>query len=425
MNNFFITYWWSFLVLFLVALIVLAWFIARIWESRFRKKTVVEKERKEVQEEVVPKTENFFNDENLLRTLIDNMPDFIYIKDTKSRFVVANKKIAQVHGIRSPLEMAGKTDFDFYPMELANKYYWNEQDIISTGKPLINIEEQSLDEKGEIIYLSTTKIPLRDSRGNITGLVGIGRDITSRKKSEEQLAEDAKQLQKLNFTKDKFFSIIAHDLRNPFHSILGFTELLSKNWGGFDDEKKQEFNGLIYESAQYAHNLLENLLQWSRTQTDRIKYSPSRLSLTKIIDETEHVLNATLLKKGLTFSCNVDKNIYVTADKNMIETVLRNLLNNAIKFTPSGGEISVSAEDAGAFIALSIADTGVGINPEDIPKLFKFDEFHTTAGTAGEPGTGLGLIICNEFVRKHCGEIKVKSEPGKGSTFTFTLPKAD
>ena len=214
MSNFFSTYWWLFLILFIILLVVLAWFISRLWELKFRTKSVE-----------TPPGENFFSDENLLRTLIDNMPDFIYIKDTKSRFVVANKKLAQVHGIRSPLEMAGKTDFDFYPKELANKYYWNEQEIISSGKPLINIEEQGLDENGETIYLSTTKIPLKDSKGKITGLVGIGRDITSRKKAEERLAEHAKELQKLNVTKDKFFSIIAHDLRNPFHSILGFTEL--------------------------------------------------------------------------------------------------------------------------------------------------------------------------------------------------------
>jgi len=412
--TFFETYWWFFLILFLILLFVLAWFIARFWESRFRPRV----------EETAP-GENFFNDVNLLRTLIDNMPDFIYIKDTKSRFVVANKKLAQVHGISSPLEMAGKTDFDFYPKDLANKYYWNEQQIISTGEPLISIEEQSLDEKGEIIYLSTTKIPLRDNKGKITGLVGIGRDITSRKKAEEQLAEHAKQLQRLNFTKDKFFSIIAHDLRNPFHSILGFTELMAKNWGGFDDEKKQEFNGLVYESAQYAHNLLENLLQWSRTQTDRIKFSPSRLSLSKTISDTMNVFNSTLVKKGLTFSSDVSKEIYVSADKNMLETVIRNLLNNAIKFTAAGGNITVSAKDAGNFISLSINDTGVGIKPEDIPKLFQFDEFHTTAGTAGEPGTGLGLIICHEFIKRHGGEITVKSELGKGSSFSFTLPKTD
>jgi two-component system sensor histidine kinase/response regulator len=414
MNTFFATYWWLFLILFLLVLIILAWFIARFWESRFRPKV-----------EIPPQSEDFFNNINLLRTLIDNMPDHIYIKDTKSRFVVANKKIAQVHGIGSPLEMAGKTDFDFFPKELANKYYWNEQEIISTGKPLINIEEQSLDEKGDIVYLSTTKIPLHDNKGKIKGLVGIGRDITSRKKAEEKLEEHAKQLQKLNLTKDKFFSIIAHDLRNPFHSILGFTELLTKNYEGFDDGKKQEFIGLIYESAQYAHNLLENLLQWSRTQTDGIKYSPSRLSLSKIVNDTGHILNATLVKKGLTLVCNINENFYVNADKNMLETVIRNLLNNAIKFTPARGNISISARDAGTFVSLSITDTGVGIKQEDIPKLFQFDEFHTTAGTEGEPGTGLGLIICNEFIRKHNGELTVKSAPGAGSTFTFTLPKAD
>jgi PAS domain S-box-containing protein len=392
MNNFFLAYWWLFLILFILLLIILAWFISKLWDLRLRKKS-----------KEIPIGDNFFSDENLLRTLIDNMPDFIYIKDVKSRFVVANKKLAQVHGIRSPMHMAGKTDFDFYPKELANKYYWNEQEIMSSGKPLINIEEQGLDENGDIIYVSTTKIPLRDSNGKSIGLVGIGRDIT----------------------KDKFFSIIAHDLRNPFHSILGFSELLMKNYQGFDDAKKQEFIGLIYESSEYAHNLLENLLQWSRTQTDRIKYNPSQQSLSQIIDETVHVLNASIKKKNLVFNSEIENGISVYVDRNMIETVVRNLLNNAIKFTPSGGKITLSAKDNGNFMAISITDTGVGISQEDLPRLFQFEDFHTTTGTAGELGTGLGLIICYEFIKKHGGEILVKSELGKGSIFTFTLPKSN
>jgi len=414
MSNFFLAYWWLFLILFILLLIILAWFISKLWDLRLRKRTTE-----------IPIGENFFSDENLLRTLIDNMPDFIYIKDVKSRFVVANKKLAQVHGIRSPMHMAGKTDFDFYPKELANKYYWNEQEIMALGKPLINIEEQGLDENGDIIYISTTKIPLRDSTGKSIGLVGIGRDITARKKAEEQLAEHAKQLQKLNITKDKFFSIIAHDLRNPFHSILGFTDLLMKNYQGFDDAKKQEFIGLIYESSEHAHNLLENLLQWSRTQTDRIKYNPSNQSLSQIIDETMHVLNASMKKKDIVFNSEIQKGILINVDRNMIETVVRNLLNNAIKFTPSGGKITVSVKDNDNFLAVSVSDTGVGISPEDLPRLFQFEDFHTTSGTAGELGTGLGLIICHEFVKKHGGEIFVTSEQGKGSIFTFTLPRAE
>jgi PAS domain S-box-containing protein len=413
MNTVFQTYWWLFLILFVVLLIILAWFISKLWDLRLRKKV-----------KEIPIGENFFSDENLLRTLIDNMPDFIYIKDVKSRFVVANKKLAQVHGIRSPMEMAGKTDFDFYPKDLANKYYWNEQEIMSSGKPLINIEEQGLDENGDIIYLSTTKIPLRDSSGKSIGLVGIGRDITSRKKAEEQLAEHAKKLQKLNVTKDKFFSIIAHDLRNPFQSILGFSDLLTRNYNDFDDDKKREFIGLIYESSEHAHNLLENLLQWSRTQMDSIKYNPSMQSLSRIVDDTMHVLNASLKKKGLTFTSQVDVKQSVYIDKNMVETVIRNLINNAIKFTPSGGKITISSTDKNKFLEVSISDTGVGISPELLPRIFHFEEFHTTAGTEGELGTGLGLIICHEFIKKHGGDISVRSEPGKGSVFSFTLPKS-
>lgn len=413
MNHIFQTYWWLFLFLFILLLIILAWFISKLWDLRLRRKV-----------KEIPIGDNFFSDENLLRTLIDNMPDYIYIKDVKSRFVVANKKLAQVHGIRSPMEMAGKTDFDFYPKDLANKYYWNEQEIMASGKPLINIEEQSLDENGDIIYLSTTKIPLRDSTDKSIGLVGIGRDITARKKAEEQLAEHAKQLQKLNITKDKFFSIIAHDLRNPFHSILGFSDLLMKNFKDFDDAKKMEFIGLIYESSEHAHNLLENLLQWSRTQTDSIKYNPSQQSLSKIVSDTMHILNASLKKKGLTFSSEIDESETVYVDKNMIETVIRNLVNNAIKFTASGGKITISAKNNHHFLEVSVSDTGIGISPENLPRLFQFEDFHSTQGTAGELGTGLGLIICHEFIKKHGGEMSVTSEQGKGSIFTFTLPKS-
>ncbi len=544
-------------------------------------------------EQKVKGKKQLFDEKHLLYTLIDNMPDFIYIKDTDSHFIVANQKLIDVHNLKSRDQLIGKSDHDFYPRELADKYHSNEQAIIRTGKPLINHEERSLDEEGNEIYLSTTKIPLHDTDGKIIGIVGIGRDITDKRRAEEKLLDDADQLQqinalleekqeevqqqaeelsaqadnlrlinqeleklsaavsetdnvviildedgnfewvnnsftmvygytldqfiqergknmlegshhpeikdilakcrdsgktvryqtetmdkdgnviwtqstltpvlnsekqiirfvavdtditavkkaqdmvntqkaeielqrdqleKANITKDKFFSIIAHDLKNPFHSIMGFTDLLIKNYNDFEDTKKKEFLGLINESSQYANNLLDNLLYWSRTQTDRIKYGPIKFDLHSLVNEIQHMLHGNAEKKQLALLNLVPEASYVYADKNMIHTVLRNLVSNSIKFTPAEGTISVEAVPEEDFIHVNVKDNGVGIPLDKHGKLFSFGEFHSTSGTAGEPGTGLGLIICFEFVKKHGRELSFSSESGKGTTFTFILP---
>ncbi|MBL7113439.1 MAG: PAS domain-containing protein, partial [Bacteroidales bacterium] len=180
-------HWWKFLISLLVLSSIITWAAYKLVKI------------KHAQANPDPGVNDFqFLEENLLYTLIDNMPDFIYIKDAKSRFIISNQKIANVHGIKSPRLMKGKTDYDFYPRELANKFYWDEQEIIASGKPLINLEEKGLNEKGEGIYLSTTKIPLRNNQGEVIGIVGIGRDITARKKVEEKLVEHAEELQQAN-----------------------------------------------------------------------------------------------------------------------------------------------------------------------------------------------------------------------------------
>jgi signal transduction histidine kinase len=263
----------------------------------------------------------------------------------------------------------------------------------------------------------------------IIRFVAVDTDITAVKKAQElintQKAEielQRDQLEKANITKDKFFSIIAHDLKNPFHSILGFTDLLIKNYHDFEDIKKVEFLGLINESSQYANNLLDNLLHWSRTQTDRIKYSPIKFDLHSLVNEIQHMLHGNAEKKQLALLNLVPEATYVYADKNMIHTVLRNLVSNSIKFTPEEGTISIEAVPEEGHIHVSVKDNGVGIPLDKQGKLFSFGEFHSTSGTAGEPGTGLGLIICFEFIKKHGGKLSFSSESGRGTTFTFNLP---
>jgi two-component system sensor histidine kinase/response regulator len=298
-------------------------------------------------------------------------------------------------------------------------------------KETIRYHSEAVDKNGETIWTQSTLTPILDDQKNITKFVGVDSDITALKKAQEMINRQKQEietqrdeLERLNITKDKFFSIIAHDLRNPFHSILGFSDLLIKDYENIEDQKKKEFIRMIFESSQNAHNLLENLLQWSRTQSDTIRFNPSELSLSHIINENVHLFRLYLDNKNITLTSFIDENTTIYADKNMIHTVVRNLLNNAVKFTPIGGKISVTSQDKGKFISVGISDTGIGINPEDIPKLFHLEDFHTTQGTEGEAGTGLGLIICHDFIRRQGGEITVDSEPGKGTTFAFTLPKS-
>jgi PAS domain S-box-containing protein len=390
-----------------------------------------------------------------LRTLIDIMPDLIFIKDRGSRFTVANKKVAQVMGT-TPESLIGKTDFDFYSSDTAQKFYDDEQTIMQTGESMINCEEFAFDENGNRIIRSTTKIPFKNKDGEIIGIVGICRDITQlkriekqlRKKSEdlqetnkllegrqkeillqsEELAEQTQhllminaELERLNRTKDKFFSIIAHDLRNPFNAIIGFSELLRNDFHEMDNKQKLNVLELINVSSQTAYNLLENLLQWARTQTDRIKFNPENFDLSEMVESVFDLHCVIARKKGIRLKSNIEPKTLVYADKNMINTVLRNLISNAIKFSNPDGEIVILVNKTDDFVEINIIDDGVGMSRESLGKLFRIDTYYSTSGTMGESGTGLGLIICKEFVEKNKGRIKAISSEGAGTTMSFTL----
>ncbi|HYX08038.1 MAG TPA: PAS domain-containing sensor histidine kinase [Bacteroidales bacterium] len=397
------------------------------------------------------------NERNLLRTLINNIPDFIYIKDSDSRFIMGNKRIAEVMGADSPEDLSGKTDMDYYPYDLAKKFYEDEQRIMKTGIPLINHEERGLNEYGVETHISTSKVPVRNFQGEITGIVGIGRDITSLKKTEEKLRRKSEDLQeinvlleerqeevqqqaeelnsqaehlreinselhRLNATKDKFFSIIAHDLKNPFSAITSLSEILIRDFKGMPEEEKLKLMKLVKVSSENAYSLLENLLHWARSQTGRISFNPQPVDLKEIIEHNIEFLKISSDRKNIKLINKLKKCYPVYADKNMINLIVRNLMSNAIKFTQTNGKITISCVANEEYVQLDIADTGVGISKDDIGKLFRIDEHMSYNGTSGETGTGLGLIICKEFISKNKGEIFVKSKPEKGSTFSITIP---
>ena len=274
---------------------------------------------------------------------------------------------------------------------------------------------------GELYWESLVISPILNEKNTISHFVSIMEDISVRKTFEVALQQREEALHQANVTKDKFFSIIAHDLKNPFNAILGFSSLLTAEYDNLNDTEKRSYIENISMAANTTYRLLENLLEWSRTQTGKIKFAPSTFDLNGIINETMNLHQTQASKKGIKLISEVPFNTFVNADKNMVKTVLRNLFSNAVKFSASG-EVRITAKSKDEFVEVCITDTGVGIPAEGLDKLFKLDEQYLAEGTEHEKGTGLGLILSKEFIDKHGGRIWVKSKRNTGSRFYFTLP---
>jgi signal transduction histidine kinase len=240
--------------------------------------------------------------------------------------------------------------------------------------------------------------------------------------TNQKLVESEQHLKELNVTKDRFFSLISHDLKNPFSALMGFSELLNSNYGDYTKEEIKDLVKIIYDSSQNLYKLLDNLLQWSRSQLGSIMFNPELFPLHSIINQELELLKPIADKKELRITIRVEEYLIVFADKNLVGVIVRNLLSNAIKFCNQNDRIIISANDFDNKVEITVSDTGIGINEEDQEKLFRLDTTFTSIGTADEKGTGLGLILCKEFVEKNGGTIKVSSNEDKGSTFTFTLP---
>jgi PAS domain S-box-containing protein len=483
----------------------------------------------------------------LLRTVIDNVPDLIYSKDRLCRKTLANLVDVHAMGAMSEADVLGKDDYAFYPKEMAERFNNDDLMVIQKGEPVLNREEYIINEKGEKTWLLTSKLPLRDKDNQIIGLVGIGRDITERRQAEEALLDSERryrrlietvnegilvaqngflkfvnpmmqvitgfsqdellslpfinyvypedqeivmnnhlkrlrgeaflpryqfrivkkdgstrsiemngiviewesqpatlnmltditerkqaeeeirlkneQLLKLNAEKDKFFSIISHDLRGPFSGFLGLTELIADNLSSLTMDEIQELSISMRNSAINLNRLLENLLQWAKIQQGLVPFNPELVQLRSVVDESVTMLLESAKNKQIEIISDISADMEVFADNNMLQTVIRNLVSNALKFTHKGGEINVSARTTDAKSAeISVKDTGIGIAKEMVNNLFRLDAQTNRKGTEGEPSSGLGLLLCKEFVEKLGGKIWVESEVGKGSEFKFTLP---
>ena len=259
-------------------------------------------------------------------------------------------------------------------------------------------------------------------KGKSVGRVWSFRNITEQRKTLKALHQSETRFRELNATKDKFFSIIAHDLKSPFNGILGFSNLLTDQIRAKDYDGIEEYAEIIQYSSQKAIDLLMNLMEWSRSQSGRMDFNPERIEIGSLIGEVFELSNISAIQKSIKFATVQSEPLMISADKEMLSSVLRNLISNAIKFTHPGGEIELKAEKTEQDLLVTISDNGIGIEQKELAKLFRIDESYSLPGTHNEKGTGLGLVLCKEFIDKHKGTIWAESELGLGSRFCFKIP---
>jgi len=361
-----------------------------------------------------PAKEKSLNLNKCLQTVFDNIESVIFMKDKNFRYEMINKAFEKVFNVNEK-DVIGKTDYDIFPKETAKRIRENDEKVLFLKKQ-ITVEESGKISDGSFVYYLSNKVPLFDENGEVYSICGVGTNITNQKAIELEL-------HLLNATKDKFFSIIAHDLKNPFNAIISIAEGLHSNFDDFPDTDKKKLVGLILESSKNAANLLENLLVWAMSQKGEIKVEKEDINLKAIVDESFVPYKGSAENKDISIINNVINSVIVRADNNIINIVIGNLVNNAIKFTSLGGTIRINASIMPEHVEITITDTGIGMSKEVIKKLFRIDESFSTKGTNNEKGSGLGLIICKEFVEIHGGKIWVESKEGKGSIFHFTIPR--
>jgi len=358
--------------------------------------------------------------ENKYHELVENSPDAIAIY-VKGKIVFINKECLNLMAASSHEELIGKSVIEFVHPDYRELIIGRMKEVNKDGVVLPLTEEKFMRLDGSEIDVEVKSMSIRFE--NKPAVQMIIRNITDRKQAEAELQNKNEELLKVNTEKDRFFSIIAHDLRSPLSGFMQLTEAMAENSMEISLEEFHKMAVLMKNSAINIFRLLGNLLEWSSMQRGLTSFVPELLVLSSIISETTIQLTEEANKKNINIDFEIPADMYVLADKNMLESILRNLASNAIKFTPRGGSITVTARsDSDNLVLISIRDTGIGINKEMIANLFRVDAKTNRKGTEGEYSTGLGLIICKDFIEKIGGKLLIESEEGKGSVFSFTLP---
>jgi len=398
----------------------------KLQESKDDLEIRVEARTKELQLEVEERLraeEALSGERKVLRALIDNVPDFIYVKDGQSRYVLANASLARWTGFRDPEELINKSVFDVYPRELAEAYYRDDRNVMQTKQALFNREEECVDAQGNRIWLLTTKVPLYDKNGRVAGIAGLGRDITKRREAETQMRKAREAAEAASLAKSEFLANMSHEIRTPLNGIMGMTDLAlgtDLTW------EQREYLDTVKVSADSLLTVINDILDFSKIEAGKIELEEADFDLRDSLESTLKTLAVRADEKGLELLCEVAPEVpeIVRGDVTRLRQVVVNLVGNAIKFTDEG-EIALKVHESASArseltLQFTVSDTGIGIPPEKRELIFDPFSQADTSTTRKYGGTGLGLTISARLVALMGGRIWVDSEEGRGSQFHFT-----
>lgn len=361
---------------------------------------------------------------DLLKTIINNVPDLIYVKDRAGRFITANAALIKLLGLESADALIGKTDYDFSPPEMACNYVTDDQNVMRSGEPLLDREESHHGDHGEQIWLLTTKVPLRSPEGDVIGVVGIGHDITDRKKFEKEILEAKEIADKANRAKSDFLANMSHEIRTPMNAIIGMTDLVLDTRL---DATQRNFLSMVQESGEALLSVINDILDFSKIEAGKLEIESQTFDLRESLGDTMKTLGLKAHGKGLELAFRVDPATprYLVGDPGRLRQIIVNLVGNAIKFTEQG-EVFVEVEllsrsESDIELEVSVRDTGVGIPEDRCGAIFEEFEQADTSVTRRFGGTGLGLAISSRLVVLMGGSISVESEVGEGSKFSFNI----
>lgn len=351
------------------------------------------------------------------KIILDNSTEAIFMANKTGEVQKINWAFQNIFGFASINNLnlenifSNQDEYKEFKLRLDEKRFVNDFII----KKIINSDERILSLNAKLFD---------DLENSDEQIIGSIQDVTERILAEEKIKKYNEELSLLNQSKDKFFSILAHDLLSPFSVLMGYSEILASQTETLSKEEIKEFSGYVYNISKNSLNLLNELLDWSRLQTNRLEFNPIKLNLRKIVSDIVNLYREAADKKNISINNLISDDFYVHADNYMMNTIVRNLVSNAIKFTSNYGNIIINARMLGKQVEFSVKDTGIGIKEEILKDLFKIEKLHTTKGTNEERGNGLGLILCKELIEKNNGSIKVESKYGEGSTFHVMLPSA-
>ncbi len=362
---------------------------------------------------------------HLLVELINSTPDNIFIKDLNSKFILANTGVSNTMGAKSPEELIGKSDFDFHPKKLATKYYQDEQEIIKTGKPALNIVEKVVDDDHNIKWYSTSKMPFKDKNGETIGIMGIGRDITRSVKEKKALKKAKYEAERADRLKSSFLANMSHEIRTPLNGILGFSQFLKQS--SLSDQKKEKYLDIILNNGKQLLNLINDIIDVSKIESGQLSINKKPFSLNKLFNQLNQLFTGDLYQKNKTDVKLIfnkafeDGDDMIYTDESRLKQVLFNLLTNAVKFTTKGSiECYYTLKEKS--LHFGVKDTGIGISCENQQVIFERFTQADNSLTRQYGGTGLGLSISKGIVDLLGGKLGVTSEINTGSEFYFTLP---